>query len=79
MQQVNIDERMSFTESWCNKMGVEIGVVKKNGPWTLKQLYLILGTPIDVPRENYKLKFADHNLKVSNGIFLNNNVIYISK
>lgn len=47
-------------------MGGEIRVVKKNGPGTLMRLYLLLGTPVDTPQDNYKLKYADHNLKVSN-------------
>ncbi|PWA84205.1 CheY-like superfamily [Artemisia annua] len=55
---------LCIVRTLVNKMGGEIRVVKKNGPGTLMQLYLVLGTPIDVPRENYKLKFADHNFKV---------------
>ena len=58
------------------KMGGEIRVVKKNGPGTLMQLYLLLRTPVDIPQENYKLKYADHNLKVSK-VFLLMHTTYI--
>lgn len=46
-------------------MGGEIRVVKKNGPGTLMRLYLLLNTSVDIPQDNYRLKYADHNLKVS--------------
>ncbi|XP_076921085.1 histidine kinase 1-like [Bidens hawaiensis] len=55
---------LCIVRTLVNKMGGEIRVVKKNGPGTLMQLYLLLGTPVDTPPENYKLKYADHNLKV---------------
>ncbi|KAI3794284.1 hypothetical protein L1987_36913 [Smallanthus sonchifolius] len=55
---------LCIVRTLVNKMGGEIRVVKKNGPGTLMQLYLLLGTPVDMPLENYKLKYADHNLKV---------------
>lgn len=45
-------------------MGGEIRVVKKNGSGTLMQLYLLLSTPSDTPREIYKPKFSEINLKV---------------
>lgn len=47
-----------------NKMGGEIRVVKKNGPGTLMQLYLLLGAPVDVPGETCQSKFAEHNLRI---------------
>ncbi|KAK9062053.1 hypothetical protein SSX86_019237 [Deinandra increscens subsp. villosa] len=55
---------LCIVRTLVNKMGGEIRVVKKNGPGTLMQLYLLLGTSEDIPLENYKLKYADHNLKV---------------
>ncbi|KAF5768996.1 putative histidine kinase response regulator and transcription factor RR-A-type family [Helianthus annuus] len=55
---------LCIVRTLVNKMGGDIRVVKKNGPGTLMQLYLLLGTPADIPQENYKLKYADHNLKV---------------
>nr|XP_043632827.1 histidine kinase 1-like isoform X2 [Erigeron canadensis] len=55
---------LCIVRTLVNKMGGQIRVVKKNGPGTLMQLYLLLGTPVDIPRDNYKLKYADHNLKV---------------
>nr|XP_043639148.1 histidine kinase 1-like [Erigeron canadensis] len=55
---------LCIVRTLVNKMGGEIRVVKKNGPGTLMQLYLLLSTPADIPTENYRLKFADHNLKV---------------
>lgn len=51
-------------------MGGEIRVAKKNGSGTLMQLYLLLSTPADVPRESYRLKFAEHNLKVNRVLIL---------
>ncbi|KAL4577715.1 hypothetical protein LXL04_013826 [Taraxacum kok-saghyz] len=57
---------LCIVRTLVNKMGGEIRVVKKNGPGTLMQLYLLLNTPIDIniPQDNYKLKYADHNFKV---------------
>lgn len=48
-----------------NQMGGEIKVVKKNGPGTLMQLYLLLNAPADGTREHCSLKFPGHNLTVS--------------
>ncbi|KAJ0642954.1 putative histidine kinase [Helianthus annuus] len=55
---------LCIVRTLVNKMGGEIRVVKKNGSGTLMQLYLILNTPVDIPRESYRLKFVEHNLKV---------------
>ncbi|KAL8246872.1 hypothetical protein R6Q59_008088 [Mikania micrantha] len=55
---------LCIVRTLVKKMGGEIRVVQKNGPGTIMQLYLLLGTPVDVPTENYKVKYADHNLKV---------------
>lgn len=49
-------------------MGGEIRVVKKNGPGTLMQLYLVLGAPIDGTREFCNSNFSQHNLTVSSTI-----------
>ncbi|KAK1439212.1 hypothetical protein QVD17_05028 [Tagetes erecta] len=55
---------LCIVRTLVNKMGGEIRVAKKNGSGTLMQLYLLLSTPADVPRESYRLKFAENNLKV---------------
>ncbi|KAK1410483.1 hypothetical protein QVD17_37020 [Tagetes erecta] len=55
---------LCIVRNLVNKMGGEIRVVKKDGPGTLMQLYLLLSTPEDIALENYKLKYADHNLKL---------------
>ncbi|KAI3502827.1 hypothetical protein L1887_31169 [Cichorium endivia] len=55
---------LCIVRSLVNKMGGEIKVVKKNGSGTLMQLYLLLSTPPDIPRESYQLKFSQLNLKV---------------
>lgn len=44
-------------------MNGEIKVVKKSGPGTLMQLYLLLNTPAETTKQNYN--FKDHNLTVS--------------
>lgn len=46
-------------------MGGEIRVVKKNGPGTLMQLYLLLSAPVDGTKEYCSLNFDEHNLTVS--------------
>ncbi|KAI7740067.1 hypothetical protein M8C21_022129 [Ambrosia artemisiifolia] len=55
---------LCIVRTLVNKMGGEIRVVKKNGSGTLMQLYLLISTPADIPKESYRLKFAEHNLKV---------------
>ncbi|KAI3712812.1 hypothetical protein L1987_71378 [Smallanthus sonchifolius] len=55
---------LCIVRTLVNKMGGEIRVVKKNGAGTLMQLYLLLSTPADIPRESYQLTYAEHNLKV---------------
>ncbi|KAK9074779.1 hypothetical protein SSX86_003097 [Deinandra increscens subsp. villosa] len=55
---------LCIVRTLVKKMGGEIRVVKKNGSGTLMQLYLLLSTPPDTPREGDRLKFAEHNLKV---------------
>ncbi|GJS90801.1 histidine kinase 1-like protein [Tanacetum coccineum] len=55
---------LCIVRTLVHKMGGEIRVVKKNGPGTLIQLYLLLSTSAAIPIENHQLKFADHNMKV---------------
>ncbi|XP_071694979.1 histidine kinase 1-like [Rutidosis leptorrhynchoides] len=55
---------LCIVRTLVKKMGGEIRVVKTHGSGTLMQLYLLLNTPADVTRENYHLKFVEHNLKV---------------
>ncbi|KAL7615436.1 hypothetical protein Lser_V15G07175 [Lactuca serriola] len=55
---------LCIVRTLVHKMGGEIRVVKKNGPGTLMRLYLLLNTSVDIPQDNYRLKYADHNLKV---------------
>ncbi|KAJ0838295.1 putative histidine kinase response regulator and transcription factor RR-A-type family [Helianthus annuus] len=55
---------LCIVRTLVNKMGGDIRVVKKNGSGTLMQLYLLLNTPVDIPRESYRFKFVEHNLKV---------------
>lgn len=46
-------------------MNGEIKVVKKSGPGTLMQLYLLLSTPAETTKHHYQLNLKDHNLTVS--------------
>lgn len=46
-------------------MNGEIKVVKKSGPGTLMQLYLLLSTPTEITKQHYQFNFKDHNLTVS--------------
>lgn len=46
-------------------MGGEIRVIKKDGPGTLMQLYLLLSAPVDETRGYNSLNFAQHNLTAS--------------
>lgn len=46
-------------------MGGEIRVIKKDGPGTLMQLYLLLSAPVDETRGYNSLTFAQHNLTAS--------------
>ncbi|XP_071709580.1 histidine kinase 1-like isoform X2 [Rutidosis leptorrhynchoides] len=55
---------LCIVRTLVNKMGGDIRVVKKNGSGTLMRLYLLLGTPLDIPQDNYRLKYENHNLKV---------------
>ncbi|PSS00467.1 Histidine kinase [Actinidia chinensis var. chinensis] len=55
---------LCIVRTLVNKMGGEIKVVKKNGPGTLMQLYLLLNTPPDSAGKHCQLKFTDHSLMV---------------
>lgn len=46
-------------------MGGEIKVVKKDGPGTLMQLYLVLNTPADGTEQYCQADFAKHSVVVS--------------
>ncbi|PIN09511.1 Sensory transduction histidine kinase [Handroanthus impetiginosus] len=55
---------LCIVRTLVNKMNGEIKVVKKSGPGTLMQLYLILNTPADTTKQHYQLNLEDHNLTV---------------
>ncbi|KAK2984499.1 hypothetical protein RJ640_016885 [Escallonia rubra] len=55
---------LCIVRTLVNKMGGEIKVVKKNGPGTLMQLYLLLSAPVDRTGECCRLKFAEHDLTI---------------
>ncbi|KAI8029394.1 Histidine kinase 1 [Camellia lanceoleosa] len=55
---------LCIVRTLVNKMGGEIKVVKKNGPGTLMQLYLLLGTSADTAGKHCQLKFTEHSLMV---------------
>lgn len=46
-------------------MGGEIKIVEKNGPGTLMQICLLLGTSPDVAEQHIQVELADHSLMVS--------------
>lgn len=46
-------------------MGGEIKVVKKNGPGTLMQLYMVLNTPVGSTEHHYHIDFVNHGIVVS--------------
>jgi len=46
-------------------MGGEIKIVNKNGPGTLMQLCLVLGTSTESAAQHIHAEFASHNLMVS--------------
>lgn len=53
---------LCIVRTLVNKMGGEIKVVKKNGPGTLMQLFLLLNTPADGAEPHYQVDFAQHEL-----------------
>ncbi|KAI3462363.1 hypothetical protein Pfo_019026 [Paulownia fortunei] len=55
---------LCIVRTLVNKMNGEIKVVKKSGPGTLMQLYLLLSTPADSTKQHYQLNLEEHNLTV---------------
>ncbi|XP_057809440.1 histidine kinase 1-like [Salvia miltiorrhiza] len=55
---------LCIVRTLVNKMNGEIKVVKKSGPGTLMQLYLLLNTPAETTKQHYQFDFKDHNLTV---------------
>ncbi|XP_051139523.1 histidine kinase 1 isoform X2 [Andrographis paniculata] len=55
---------LCIVRTLVNKMKGEIKVVKKNGPGTLMQLYLVLNTPMDSIKPQLQLCLEDQNLRV---------------
>ncbi|KAG8373630.1 hypothetical protein BUALT_Bualt11G0044200 [Buddleja alternifolia] len=55
---------LCIVRTLVNKMNGEIKVVKKNGPGTLMQLYMILTTPPHTTKLHYQLNLKDHNFTV---------------
>ncbi|GMN29054.1 hypothetical protein TIFTF001_002269 [Ficus carica] len=55
---------LCIVRTLVNKMGGEIKVVKKNGPGTLMQLYLVLNMPADSTEQHCQIDFAKHGLVV---------------
>lgn len=50
-------------------MGGEIKVVKKDGPGTLMQLYLVLNTPADGTEQYCQADFSKHSVVVSKVVY----------
>ncbi|KAK1388051.1 Proteasome A-type subunit [Heracleum sosnowskyi] len=55
---------LCIVRTLVNQMGGEIRVIKKDGPGTLMQLYLLLSAPVDETRGYNSLPFAQHNLTI---------------
>ncbi|KAH6797067.1 histidine kinase 1 [Perilla frutescens var. hirtella] len=55
---------LCIVRTLVNKMNGEIKVVKKSGPGTLMQLYLLLNTPAETTKQHYQLNLKEHNLTV---------------
>ncbi|KAK4479949.1 hypothetical protein RD792_013001 [Penstemon davidsonii] len=55
---------LCIVRTLVNKMNGEIKVVKKNGPGTLMQLYLVLSVPDEITKQQYQLNLEHHNLTV---------------
>ncbi|CAH2049728.1 unnamed protein product [Thlaspi arvense] len=55
---------LSIVRTLVNKMGGEIKVVKKDGPGTLMQLFLLLSTPSHATGQHCELKLTEHGLMV---------------
>ncbi|CAL5326502.1 unnamed protein product [Camellia sinensis] len=55
---------LCIVRTLVNRMGGEIKVVKKNGPGTVMQLYLLLSTPADTAGQHYLHQFTEQSLTV---------------
>ncbi|XP_077246596.1 histidine kinase 1 [Tasmannia lanceolata] len=55
---------LCIVRTLVNKMGGEIKVVKKDGPGTLMQLYLVLSSPADGTGQHCQIEFGEHGLLV---------------
>ncbi|CAA2983797.1 histidine kinase 1 [Olea europaea subsp. europaea] len=55
---------LCIVRTLVNKMNGEIKVVRKNGPGTLMQLYLILSTPAESTKQQYLSNLEEKNLTV---------------
>ncbi|KAK9164514.1 hypothetical protein Syun_005416 [Stephania yunnanensis] len=55
---------LCIVRTLVKKMGGEIKVVKKDGPGTLMQLYLLLNTPVENSGQNCGIEFSKHSFMV---------------
>ncbi|XP_058090923.1 histidine kinase 1 isoform X2 [Magnolia sinica] len=55
---------LCIVRTLVNKMSGEIKVVKKEGPGTLMQLYLVLNTTVDGTGQHCQIEFGEHSLMV---------------
>ncbi|XP_073280356.1 histidine kinase 1-like isoform X2 [Primulina huaijiensis] len=55
---------LCIVRTLVNKMNGEIKVVKKNGPGTMMQLYMLLNTPEERTKRQYQFNLKQHNLTV---------------
>ncbi|KAK9165130.1 hypothetical protein Scep_000321 [Stephania cephalantha] len=55
---------LCIVRTLVKKMGGEIKVVKKDGPGTLMQLYLLLKTPVENSGQNCEIEFSKHSFMV---------------
>ncbi|XP_004287798.1 PREDICTED: histidine kinase 1 [Fragaria vesca subsp. vesca] len=55
---------LCIVRTMVNKMGGDIKVVKKDGPGTLMQLYLVLNTPADGTEQYCQADFSKHSVVV---------------
>ncbi|XP_021727592.1 histidine kinase 1-like [Chenopodium quinoa] len=55
---------LCIVRTLVRKMGGDIKIVEKNGPGTLMQISLLLGTASNIPEQHIQVELADHNLMV---------------
>ncbi|KAJ4963336.1 hypothetical protein NE237_023275 [Protea cynaroides] len=55
---------LCIVRTLVNKIGGEIKVVKKDGPGTLMQLYLVFSTPVNGTRQQCPIEISKHGLMV---------------